>query len=106
LLLPTSSSSVQQHAAALLRDLQGGFTSLCFERNRNAANAATSAAAAAAAAAAAPPSRFFFAAGAPLGANGCVVRLVAEDMDDAYAWARAALAPLHGQLGGAPFRGQ
>jgi hypothetical protein len=102
LLLPTSSSSVQQHAAALLRDLQGGFTSLCFERNRNAANAATSAAAAAAA----QPSRFFFAAGAPLGANGCVVRLVAEDMDDAYAWARAALAPLHGQLGGAPFRGQ
>ena len=89
--------SVRDHAAALLRDLQAGFTAVCFERNRNAANAAATAAVS---------PRFFFAAGAAVGDGGCVVRLAAEDLDEAYAWARAALGPLHGQLGGAPFRGQ
>ena len=89
--------SVRDHAAALLRDLQAGFTAVCFERNRNAANAAATAVVS---------PRFFFAAGAAVGDGGCVVRLAAEDLDEAYAWVRAALGPLHGQLGGAPFRGQ
>lgn len=38
------------------------------------------------------------------GEGGAVIRLAAESADDAYAWARAALAPLHAQLGGAPYR--
>jgi hypothetical protein len=36
--------------------------------------------------------------------GGCVIRFAAEEADAAYAWARAALAPLHSQLGGAPYR--
>jgi hypothetical protein len=106
---------VRDHARALLRDLQA-FTTICFDRNRNSA-AATAAAAAAEAApgtaviGAQAPARFFSASGAPLGGSpdapeGVLVRLVAEEMDDAYAWARAALGPLHRELGGGPFRMQ
>ena len=89
------------------------FTAHCFERSRSAAagrlvsrdgGAAGQAAVAEGAQAASQPP-FFFASAAPLdGGAGVIVRLAAQEMDDAYAWARAALEPLHGELGGAPFR--
>ena len=113
---------VAAHAARLVHDLQP-LTARCFERGRAAAAAAAAAAAGAAGEAGAaggardaphgpaaslpPPAHpFLFAAGSalpPAGGGGCVVRLAAARADDAYAWARAALAGLHGELGGAPF---
>jgi hypothetical protein len=121
---------VAAHAAALLRDLDA-FTALCFTRSRSGTGGGGGAGGASGAPAPVRPP-FFFAAGSPLeGARtqardersaatlltkrclarmragpggGCVIRFAAEEADAAYAWARAALAPLHGQLGGAPYR--
>jgi urease accessory protein len=57
---------------------------------------------------------FFFAAGAALeppqgmlgdwGGAGCAVRFAAASAEEAADWVRAALAPLHCELGGEPFR--
>jgi urease accessory protein len=87
---------VAEHAAALLRDLSA-FTALCFSRSRARPGGADGTQ---------PPPPFFFAAGSALegAGGGAVIRIAAEEADAAYAWARAALAPLHAQLGGAPYR--
>ena len=97
---PCARRRVAAHAAALLRDLEA-FTPRCFSRARASAGVPGGEGEGDAA-----PPPFFFAAGCALecAGGGAVVRIAAERADDAYAWVRAALAPLHAQLGGAPYR--